>query len=43
MEKKNNDENFITNEVINEYLKRDTYHDQNGVVHTTSKKYFIKE
>lgn len=38
MEKKNNKE-YITNEMINKYLKKHIYHDKNGIIHTTDNKY----
>lgn len=34
-------EEYITEEMINEYLTHYIYFDNNGVVHTTKQKYFI--
>ncbi|MGK4040930.1 hypothetical protein AB0Y20_01415 [Heyndrickxia oleronia] len=44
MDKKTNtQQEYITNEMINTYLKKHKYSDQNGVIHTIDNKYTINE
>lgn len=39
----NNKQEYITNEMINTYMKKHTYYDNNGIVHKIDNKYTLND